>query len=193
MNKVKLARSIQILWNPVTDGGRVKLDFFDFMLDENGKVTGFLDPEGVQVHQENLEDVVLKVIDTSDVVDPVTGQQLPENMSGAGIMKAIKKLVDLIILNGYREDIANQLVLNLQVNNKDVMFDFSNSNFTEEEPFVGGKMYFGDGEEADVSQLTFSHTYPRDNEIYNAVIRFDTPTYKAIEVPIEVYVPEIIE
>ena len=95
MDKVKLARNINIKWDPITDDGVVRMGLLDHAVDADG-VTRFVLPEDSYGHIETLAQIKARLIE-DEIVDPVTGQTI-SNVSGAGLMLLIKKVVDQIVV-----------------------------------------------------------------------------------------------
>jgi len=103
MEKVKLARNINIKWDPINDDGIVRLGLLDHAVDSNG-VTRFVLPEESYGHTETLSQIKSRLIE-DEIVDPVTGETIT-NISGAGLILLIKSIVDQIIVE-VEEELAN--------------------------------------------------------------------------------------
>ena len=149
MKLQKLANNINIRWNPVTDDGQIRFEFLNFLLHESNSLTSLVDVENVQVHYEKIRDIAFKQIDSGAIVDPVTGSQLPEGLSGAAVMTIFKRFTEVIIRDMEIQAVSDAIAVNwrqdeLGVNVADFDIEryyFENSNDPVQSIFVD----FGDG------------------------------------------------
>lgn len=95
MASKKFSTRITITWHPVTNDGQIRLDLYDFILDDQGNPTGFMDPDSRTINHESIAVASQRTLTPVFSVDPVTGEDVP-NLSGASIMGFFKQYVDLV-------------------------------------------------------------------------------------------------
>ena len=146
LTKELLAPTIVIKWDPVSDNGTIRLDFMEFILDDNGSPTAYTNPKDIDVHFLNISDLYEKQLDLGEnYVDPVTQESLPSNISGSTLMFGVKRLVDVLIKERKFEKAKTLLSYTRSNNNTEVTLDFSESSFINGDSFVELAVDWGDG------------------------------------------------
>ena len=199
MQKVTLAPNIVIKWNPVTDDGQVRLDFREFVVDPiTSAPTSYADIDKVDIHFDDINTLAMRIAPLGGVPDPVTGETLPQNMSGAAIMFSIKRLVDTII----REKLEQRIRGGVQpmINNpepNEFVVDMSNNTFIEGDALIDYSVDWGDDTAPDenVTLDTVSHTYADVTEMteYTITVTVNTQMLSGIVFEIPVGVSPAIE
>ena len=198
--KVTLAPSIEIDWNPITDDGNIYFHLRDFILG-NGQFTNYTDPNDLKFHKEKIADLCSRVINIEGLpVDPYTSEQLPSEVSGVVVMYAIKRLVDQIIEDIKVQNILNTLTFDATIEYNKVTFTIGENVSQFGDSILNIEYDWGDDSEPlNTTDLVSEHEYdveePTDHVITvkittdltgeNTFTGFDVHVYPEPEEPTE--------
>lgn len=187
MESRKFAPRIVIDWDPVTDDGHVRLDFYDFLMETGtNNPTSYLNPNKRLSHEEDLQTLGMRLGKTDNIIDPVTGAPLPNRISGAAAMEIIKKITNEIIDHVTYTSALNHINSNMTINElNEVTIDISNSDFTDIGEFVEMSIDWGDGDPIQtVNTLNTSHAYNPSNgsTTYNINVDISTTNHQSLTI-----------
>lgn len=178
LQKTTLANKITIDWNPVTDGGQVRLDFHEFIVDDQGNPTSFTDPNNVEHHFDDIMALATRIANNGEATpDPVTGLTLPAQTSGAAIMFQIKRLVEGIIREKLEAKIRKTISHTITNNDLTATLSFSDSDY----PIVDMIIDWDDETPPEtVTTLSNDHIYANYGE-YTIYVTVNTAELSGIE------------
>lgn len=190
-NTQKIAPKILIEWTPVSNEGTVKMMYAEYGLDEHGNLTEYSDLTTADIYEEPIAVISQRTIDTAGELDPVTGNQFPTSISGAGIMMTIKKLSRSILdeIDKKKAEALiqvtskNSTVLN-QDNQREVELDLSTTEFVSGDSFVDITIDWGDGSQPETftTMTPLSHIYTLEESInsYSITLTMNTSKFTGL-------------
>lgn len=179
-SKALLAPRINIQWNPVDDTGTVSMQFMEFLLEEDGTPSNWTDPNKAINFSESIQELLSRTFQTGGIADPVTGEQLPMNLSGASTMWLIKRVTDTIIAEVNHRRASQLLVLEPTITGNNVTIDILNSGYMDGDAFASMSVDWGDGTvDENLSKTTASHTYA-DAGLKEIVVTVNTQKFTGL-------------